>query len=181
MSRIAKKAYKLPAGVSLTVDGIVGTVKGPKGEVSFHKPPGVTVGQGDEGVTLERQSNSKQDRASHGLVRRLIENAAKGVLEPYKRTLEIVGVGYQANVKGQAIVLKVGYANEIHVPIPDGVTVEMPSATRIVVTSCCKQKAGQLAAVIRAVRPPEPYNGKGIRYENEHIVRKAGKSFASGG
>ncbi len=182
MSRIGKNPLKLPAGVTLTVADGTAVMKGPKGEVSLEVPSGVQVLKQDDGmVTVERRSDSKHHRACHGMVRAILGNNAKGVVEPYVRTLAIVGVGYQANVRGRTLALKVGFANEIVLDIPEGVDVTTPSAIQIVMTGCDKQLVGHFAARTRGVRPPEPYNGKGIRYANERIQRKAGKSFASAG
>lgn len=181
MSRIGKNPLKLPAGVTVTVNDGLAVVKGPKGEVSLQVPAGVSVALEEGSLSVERRSGSKHDRACHGMVRSILGNHVQGVVEPYSRTLEIVGVGYQANVRGRTLALKVGYANEVVLDIPDGVDVTTPSAIQIVVSGCDKQKVGHFAARTRAVRPPEPYNGKGIRYANERIQRKAGKSFASAG
>ena len=181
MSRIGKNPLKLPSGVTLTVSADGAVVKGPKGQVSLAVPAGVEIVQEDGTVRVERRSNSKHHRACHGMVRSILGNHVKGVVDPYSRTLEIVGVGYQANVRGRTLALKVGFANEVVLDIPDGVQVATPSAVQIVVSGCDKQTVGHFAARTRAVRPPEPYNGKGIRYANERIQKKAGKSFASAG
>lgn len=165
----------------MTVSGSEAVVKGPKGEVRFAIPSGVTVNVGDGSATVERKTNSKHDRSCHGMVRSILAGNIEGVQKPYSVTLEIVGVGYQSNVRGKQLALKVGFANEIMLDIPDGVTVTTPSATQIQMSGCDKQAVHQMAARTRKVRPPEPYNGKGIRYLNERIVKKAGKSFASGG
>ena len=181
MSRVGKQPISLPSGVSVDVEGGVASVKGPKGDLRVTMPRGVRIAIEDGTVTVNRLTNSKGDRAAHGTAQRLLANAVAGVVTPFKVTLEIVGVGYTSNVRGKALALKVGYANEISVPIPDGVTVTTPSATQIVVEGADRQKVGAFAARTRKVRPPEPYNGKGIRYLNERIQKKAGKSFASGG
>ena len=181
MSRIGNNPLELPKGVSYTRAGTSVTVKGPKGEVVFHCPDSVEIGQEDNTVVATRRNNSKMARAAHGTVRRILENCVKGVVEPYKRSLEVVGVGYQVRLSGRQLGLKVGFANEIVLTVPDGVTVTLPSATKIEVTGCDKQKVGQFAANVRRVRPPEPYNGKGIRFDGERIQRKAGKSFSSAG
>ena len=181
MSRIGSNPLKLPAGVSYQKDGNRVTVKGPKGEVVLHWPRGVDLADEDGTLTVNRSDNSKQSRASHGTARRILENAVNGVVTPYKRVLEVVGVGYQTRKTATQVGLKVGFANEVMLDIPAGVQVELPSATRIEVTGCDKQVVGAFASAIRLVRPPEPYNGKGIRFDGERIQRKAGKSFASGG
>ncbi len=181
MSRIGSLPLKPPAGVDVNVDGRNVRVKGPKGEVTFVMPAGVRVDAADGELTVNRLSNSKADKAAHGTARRLLGNAVHGVSTPYAITLEIVGVGYTSNIRGRSIALKVGYANEVVLAFPDGVDVTTPSAIQMIVTGCDKQMCGEFAARIRRVRPPEPYNGKGIRYQNERIQRKAGKSFASAG
>ena len=181
MSRIGNNPLKLPAGVTLAVTDGRAVVKGPKGEVSLLMPAGVTVVEADGSMRVEARTNSKHDRACHGMVRSILGNNVQGVVTPYSRTLEIVGVGFQANVRGRTLALKVGFANEIVLDIPDGVDVVTPSAVQIVVSGCNKQTVGHFAARTRGVRPPEPYNGKGIRYSDERIVKKAGKSFASAG
>lgn len=181
MSRIGKNPLKIPAGVTVEDLGREVKVTGPKGSVTFHRPQGVKLVEDDGTVTVERLSNSKADRAGHGTARRILGNAVKGVVEPYRMALEVVGVGYQVNIKNGQVALKVGFANEVFLNVPEGVSVETPSATKVVVTGCDKQRVGQLAVNIRRVRPPEPYNGKGVRYEGERIQRKAGKSFSSAG
>jgi large subunit ribosomal protein L6 len=181
MSRIGKSPLTLPAGVTMTVSSAEAVVKGPKGEVSLALPSGVAVKVDDGVASVERKSNSKHDRSCHGMVRSILAANIEGVQKPYSVTLEIVGVGYQSSVRGRQLALKVGFANEIVLDVPEGVTVTTPSATQIQMSGCNKQVVRQLAARTRNVRPPEPYNGKGIRYLNERIVKKAGKSFASGG
>lgn len=181
MSRIGKKPVKLPKGVSVTSEGAVVTVKGPKGTVKFAAPASVKVVVSGDTVKVERTSETKHDRSCHGLVRSVLENNVAGVQAPFTRILDIQGVGYQAAKKGKQLGLKVGFANEVLMDVPEGLTVDLPSATRIVVTGCDLQQVGQFAAKVRSVRPPEPYNAKGIKYENERIQRKAGKSFASAG
>ena len=181
MSRIGNKPIELPAGVTVHVDGRSYTVKGPKGSVQWDGPEGVDVAVEDKLLVVRRRSDSKHHRASHGLVRSVLENHVLGVVKPYERILEIHGVGYQANIRGRRLGLKVGFSNEVMVDIPEGVQVETPSATRIVVRGSDKQSVGQFAANVRRVRPPEPYNGKGIRFEGERVQRKAGKSFSSAG
>jgi len=183
MSRIGKKPIPLPSGVDVTVgDGQV-TVKGKEGELTLPFHPAMTVvhdGEKNE-VRVERPDETRESRALHGLTRSLIDNMVTGVQEPFVKRLEVVGVGYQASLAGNELALQVGFANTVKLPIPEGVSCEVPAATSIVVKSCDKQKCGQFAANVRRVRPPEPYKGKGVRYQGEHIRRKAGKAFASGG
>jgi large subunit ribosomal protein L6 len=182
MSRIGTKPLKLAKGVTLASDasGVV-TVKGPKGSVKFAALPSVRIVVEGEIVRVERTGETKHDRSCHGLVRSVLENHIQGVQTPFTRVLDIQGVGYQCAKKGKQLALKVGFSNEVFLEPPEGVTFELPSATRIVVSGCDVQQVGQFAAKVRSVRPPEPYNGKGIKYENERIQRKAGKAFASAG
>jgi large subunit ribosomal protein L6 len=181
MSRIGTKPIKLPKGVTLTSQGRTVTVKGPKGTVTFEAPDSVKVSTQGELVKVERLGETKHDRSCHGLVRSILENHVNGVQTPFQRVLDIQGVGYQVAKKGKQIALKIGFSNEVVLDVPQGLTVDLPSATRIVVSGSDLQQVGQFAAKVRSLRPPEPYNGKGIKYENERIQRKAGKSFASAG
>jgi large subunit ribosomal protein L6 len=181
MSRIGLKPLKLGKGVTLTSDPKSITVKGPKGTVKFASPGHVKIVVDGDVVKVERVGDTKHARSCHGLVRSVLENNIAGVVTPFIRILDIQGVGYQAAKKGKQLGLKVGFSNEVMIDVPEGLTIDMPSATRIVVTGCDLQQVGQFAAKVRSVRPPEPYNAKGIKYENERIQRKAGKSFASAG
>jgi large subunit ribosomal protein L6 len=178
MSRIGNAPVELPKGVEATVDGGAVRVKGPKGELTYETRPEVTVKVEDGQVMVSRSSDVKQVRAYHGLTRALIANMVHGVSEGYRKALEIVGVGYRADMRGEDLVLNVGYSHEVTYPAPEGITLSTPSQTQIVVEGIDKQQVGQVAAELRAVRPPEPYKGKGIRYEGEHIRRKAGKTGA---
>lgn len=181
MSRIGLKPLKLAKGVTITSDAKTITVKGPKGTVKFVSPASVKVVVEGETARVERLGETKHDRSCHGLVRSLLENHISGVQTPFTRILDIQGVGYQAAKKGKTLALKVGFSNEIVMEVPEGLSIDLPSATRVVVSGCDLQQVGLFAAKVRSVRPPEPYNGKGIKYENERIQRKAGKSFASAG
>jgi len=181
MSRIGLKPLKLAKGVTLTSDAKSITVKGPKGTVKFPSPGFVKLVIDGDVVKVERVGNTKHARSCHGLVRSVLENNIAGVVTPFVRILDIQGVGYQAAKKGKQLGLKVGFSNEIMIDIPEGLTIDMPSVTRIIITGADLQQVGQFAAKVRSVRPPEPYNAKGIKYENERIQRKAGKSFASAG
>lgn len=180
MSRIGNKPVAIEDGVSVKIDGGNINVKGPAGELNFAYHPNMKVEHDAEqnAVVVGRPDDTRDNRALHGLTRALIANMVKGVKTPYEKRLEIVGVGYNAQLKGQKIALQVGFANTVEVEIPKGVTCELPDNTHIVVKSPDKQAVGQLAANIRAVRPPEPYKGKGIRYQDERVRRKAGKAFA---
>jgi large subunit ribosomal protein L6 len=181
MSRIGAKPLQLPKGVALAIEGSTITVKGPKGSVRFAAPSAVKVVVTGDVVKVERDGDTKHARSCHGLVRSVLENHLAGVQTPFQRILDIQGVGFQAAKKGKQLALKVGYSNEIFLDVPEGLSIDLPSATRIVVSGCDLQQVGQFAAKVRSTRPPEPYNGKGIKYENERIQRKAGKSFASAG
>ncbi len=178
MSRIGNAPIELPQGVEVEVDDGVVRVKGPKGELSYGTRPEVAVKVEDGQVVVSRSSDVKQIRAYHGLTRALIANMVDGVSEGYRKALEIVGVGYRADKRGSDLVLNVGYSHEVTYPEPEGITITTPTQTQIVVEGIDKQKVGQVAAELRAVRPPEPYKGKGIRYQGEHVRRKAGKTGA---
>lgn len=177
MSRIGKLPIPVPKGVTVTVDEhneIV--VKGPKGTLTQAVNPDITISQ-DEGVlTLKRPTDSKPHKAMHGLYRSLVHNMVVGVTEGFEKTLELVGTGYRAAVEGKKLTLNVGYSHPVEFVAPENVTFETPAPTTVVVKGISKQVVGNLAADIRAVRPPEPYLGKGIKYKDEHIRRKVGKS-----
>jgi large subunit ribosomal protein L6 len=168
----------VPSNVTVTVDRNTVRVKGPKGELSRTFRPEMTVEVADGRVVVSRPSDEKQHRAWHGLTRALLANMVHGVTEGYRRTLEIVGVGYRAEKKGKALVLTVGYSHQVTYPEPEGITLSTTSPTVVVVEGIDKEKVGQVAAEIRGVRPPEPYKGKGIRYQGEQVRRKAGKAGA---
>ena len=153
-------------------------MKGPKGELEQRIRPEIGVEVNDGQVVVRRSSEHKQDRAYHGLTRALVANMVEGVTTGFRKGLEIVGVGYRADKRGKKLVLTVGYSHEVEYPEPEGITLSTPSQTTIVVEGIDKQRVGQVAAELRAVRPPEPYKGKGIRYEGEQVRRKAGKTGA---
>ena len=176
MSRIGKQPIEVPQGVDVTLTGQAVRVKGPKGELLLNVHPDVTVHMDDGVVTVTRPSDEPQHRALHGLTRMLVANMVEGVVTGFSKTLEIQGVGYRAMQKGSGIELHLGFSHTIQYPAPDGVSLDTPDQTTIVVTGVDKQKVGQAAAEIRAFRPPEPYKGKGIRYKGEHVRRKAGKT-----
>ena len=177
MSRIGRLPITVPAGVTVTVDADnLVTVKGPKGTLSQQVNSAITVKQEGNILTLERPTDSKPHKAMHGLYRALIHNMVVGVTEGFKKTLVMEGVGYRAQVDGKALTLNVGYSHPVVFNPPEGITYEAPAATTIVVKGIDKQVVGEMAAEIRATRKPEPYLGKGIRYENEHIRRKEGKA-----
>ncbi|MBM3980591.1 MAG: 50S ribosomal protein L6 [Planctomycetes bacterium] len=180
MSRIGKQPVAIPAGVKVAVGGGKVKVEGPKGKLELAYHPNMTVAADAKAVTVARLDDERQNRALHGLTRALINNMVVGVTKGYEKKLKIEGVGFQAAAKGAGVELTVGYANRIvHMP-PPGITVAVPDPTTIVVSGADKQAVGQFAAEIRASRKPEPYKGKGVRYENEVVRRKEGKSFAAG-
>ncbi|MEN8375244.1 MAG: 50S ribosomal protein L6 [Gemmatimonadota bacterium] len=176
MSRIGKTPVVIPGGVTVSVEDGVVRVKGPKGELSQSVRPEVQVELGDGQLTLARQSDAPSHRAFHGLMRALVANMVRGVSEGFQKSLELQGVGYRAEKKGNTLVLIVGYSHAVEYPEPEGVSISTPTPTQIVVEGADKQRVGQAAAEIRSVRPPEPYKGKGIRYQGEHVRRKAGKT-----
>jgi large subunit ribosomal protein L6 len=178
MSRIGKKPVPIPAGVSITVGAADVTVKGPKGQLKLALPASCKVTQENNELTVVRESEEKKVRAAHGTTRAHINNMVKGVTVGWLKELDIVGVGYKAEAKGQMLTLTIGYSHLVNYPAPDGITIETPEPTKIKVSGIDRQKVGQVAAEIRAVRPPEPYKGKGIKYIDEHVERKAGKSAA---
>ena len=179
MSRIGKKPVSITDGVDVTVNGQSVQVKGPKGTLNFEVPGEITTAIEDGEVVVTRPNDERQNRAMHGLTRSIIQNMVTGVKEPFEKRLEINGTGYQAQIAGKQLKLQVGFANTIVLDIPEGVDVELPRPVEVVVRSCDKQKCGQFAANVRAVRPPEPYKGKGIKYSDEVIKRKAGKAMVS--
>ena len=178
MSRIGKQPIPVPSGVTVSVDGSTVRVKGPKGEMVRTFRPEMKIALNDGVLTVERPTESKQDRALHGLTRALLNNMVQGVTTGYRKALELVGVGYKAEKKGKNLVLTVGYSHPVEYPEATGLTISTPAPTQIVVEGIDKQQVGQAAAEIRSVRPPEPYKGKGIRYQGEHVRRKAGKAGA---
>ncbi len=176
MSRIGKAPISIPQGVDVSIKGQHVSVKGPKGtlERTFHDKVRVSV---DDGVaTVERFDDQRESRALHGLSRALLANMVAGVTQGFRKELSIVGVGYRANLQGSTIELQVGYSHPVHIEAPEGITFEIPNPTHVIVSGIDKQLVGQVAADIRKVRPPEPYKGKGIRYVDEHVRRKAGKA-----
>ena len=178
MSRIGKQPIPIPAGVNVSVDGSTVRVKGPKGEMVQTFRPEMKIELNDGVLTVERPTESKQDRALHGLTRALLANMVTGVTTGYRKALELVGVGYKAEKRGKNLVLTVGYSHPVEYPEEAGLTITTPAPTQIVIEGIDKQRVGQAAAEIRSVRPPEPYKGKGIRYQGEHVRRKAGKAGA---
>ncbi len=175
MSRIGKQPIPLPEGVTVTVEPELVRVLGPKGELSERVNRDLTVEQSDGEVLVKRPSDRGEHRALHGLTRSLIYNMVHGVTQGYEKRLQIQGVGYRAQLKGKSLELALGYSHPVPVDPPDGIEFEVPIPTEVVVRGISKQVVGEVAAQIRDKRPPEPYKGKGIRYRDEHVVRKVGK------
>ncbi len=176
MSRIGKRPVELPKGVDVSVMERTVRVKGPKGDLTINVHPDMSVKVEDGTVRVERPSDNANHRALHGLTRTLIANMVGGVTEGYKKGLEIVGVGFKAERSGKGIKLSVGFSHTVQYDAPPGITIETPNPTTVIVSGADKQMVGQVAAEIRAVQPPEPYKGKGIRYQGEQVRRKAGKT-----
>ena len=175
MSRIGKKPIEVPSGVTVTIDGQAVKAKGPKGELDFVVSDLCAVALEDNAVTVKPLDNSKPARSMWGMSRTQIANMIDGVANEFKKSLELVGVGYRAQMKGSSLNLALGYSHDIDYAAPEGVTITVPKPTEIIVSGIDKQKVGQTAAEIRAFRPPEPYKGKGVKYSDEFIFRKEGK------
>ncbi len=178
MSRIGKKAISIPAGVKIGVAGNIVTIEGPKGKLAYTKAPDFKVEVKDSSILVSRPSDEKQAKATHGLIRSLLNNMIIGVTEGYKKELEITGVGFKAAVQGKVLNVQLSYTHPINYNIPDGITIETPKPTQIVIKGIDKAKVGEVAAEIRDYYRPEPYKGKGIKYAGEHVRRKAGKAVA---
>ena len=179
MSRIGRMPITVPAGVEVNVpEGNVVTVKGPKGTLTQKLHPAMVIELDGTVITVKRPSESKEHRSLHGLTRTLINNMIVGVNETYKKELEINGVGYRATKEDKKLVMNLGFSHPVIVPEVDGITIEVPGPNKVIVVGCDKQKVGQFAAEIREKRPPEPYKGKGIKYVDEVIRRKVGKTGA---
>ncbi|MEL6221851.1 MAG: 50S ribosomal protein L6 [Cyanobacteria bacterium J06627_8] len=176
MSRIGKRPIEIPAKVSIQISGQTVSVKGPKGELSRTLPSEVEVLQEEAAVLVKRRNESRIARQRHGLSRTLVSNMVEGVSQGFQKKLEIQGVGYRAQVQGKNLILNVGYSNPVEIVPPAGITLSVEANTNVTVSGIDKEVVGNTAAQIRAVRPPEPYKGKGIRYANEMVRRKAGKS-----
>jgi large subunit ribosomal protein L6 len=175
MSRIGKKPIPLPTGVTVSIEPELVQVNGPRGTLSERVPRDITVAQDGETIVVTRPTDRGEHRALHGLTRSLVANMVEGVTSGFQKTLEIQGVGYRAVLKGSDLELALGYSHPVPVKAPDGIEFEVPQPTRVVVKGNSKQMVGEIAAYIRKQRPPEPYKGKGIRYEGEHVARKVGK------
>ena len=176
MSRIGRMPVEVPSGVEVNVDGQTVTVRGPKGTLTQEFHPDMAIALEGNTITVQRPSDEKKHRALHGLTRSLLANMIEGVTKGYQKNLEITGVGYRAALQGNKLVLSMGFSHPVEFEPEPGIEFEVPAPTRIAVKGIDKQLVGETAAQIRAVRPPEPYLGKGIRYAGEHIRRKAGKA-----
>ncbi|MCM2138971.1 50S ribosomal protein L6 [Vagococcus fluvialis] len=176
MSRIGNKPVVIPTGVTITQNGTTVTVKGPKGELTREFSPNITLNIEEGVVTLTRPDDSKENKTMHGTMRANLNNMVVGVSEGFAKALELIGVGYRAQLQGKKLVLNVGYSHPIEFETPEGIEIEVPSNTSIIVKGSNKEVVGELAANIRGTRPPEPYKGKGVRYVGEHVRRKEGKT-----
>ncbi|MEH7386626.1 50S ribosomal protein L6 [Bacillus sp. JJ1521] len=176
MSRIGKKPIEIPSGVTVSFNGNTVTVKGPKGELTRTFHPDMQINVEDNVISVARPTENKEHRALHGTTRSLLGNMVEGVSKGFERGLELIGVGYRAQKAGNKLVLNVGYSHPVEIVPESGVEIDVPSNTKIIVKGIDKERVGALAANIRGVRPPEPYKGKGIRYEGEFVRRKEGKT-----
>ncbi|MEZ5133994.1 MAG: 50S ribosomal protein L6 [Acidimicrobiales bacterium] len=176
MSRVGRSPISVPSGVEVTITGRSIAVKGPKGQLDMDVPGDITVRQDGDTLLVERPDDDRRNRALHGLTRSLVNNMVIGVTEGFRKDLEIVGVGYRATAKGSGLELALGFSHPVTVDAPEGITFEVPSATQIGVIGIDKELVGQVAANIRKIRKPEPYKGKGVRYKDERVLRKAGKA-----
>ncbi len=175
MSRIGKRPVAVPSGVTATIDGQNVTVKGPKGELSFVLNNRILAEMTDDGIKVDPRDDSSEARAQWGMSRTMIDNIIHGVSQGFEKKLAITGVGYRAQLQGKNLQLALGLSHDVVYPVPEGIDIKCPKPTEIVVSGIDKQRVGQVSAEIRKFRPPEPYKGKGIRYEDEFIVRKEGK------
>ena len=176
MSRIGRKPINIPAGVTVTIDANVVTVKGPKGTLTQAFHPNMNIKAEGNEILVTRPNDEKENRALHGLTRTLVHNMVVGVTEGFKKELDVNGVGYRVQMQGKNLVMNLGYSHQVIVPSIDGITIECPTANKIVISGSDKQAVGQFAAEVREKRPPEPYKGKGIRYTGEFVRHKEGKA-----
>ena len=176
MSRIGNKPVVIPAGVTVSQNGTTVTVKGPKGELTREFSPNITLNIEEGVVTLTRPDDTKENKTMHGTMRANLNNMVVGVSEGFQKALELIGVGYRAQLQGKKLVLNVGYSHPVEFETPEGIEIEVPSNTSIIVKGSNKEVVGELAANIRGTRPPEPYKGKGVRYVGEFVRRKEGKT-----
>ena len=175
MSRIGKKAVAVPSGTTVTIEGQTVTVKGPKGQLAWTVADEIEIAQEGSELTLKPRNDSTRAHAMWGLSRTLVANMVEGVTNGYERTLELVGVGYRAQMKGQALSMQLGFSHDVDIKPPEGIAFAVPKQTEIKITGIDKQLVGETAARIRRIRPPEPYKGKGVRYAGEQVRRKEGK------
>jgi large subunit ribosomal protein L6 len=180
MSRIGKQPIQIPPGVDVRIEGNTVRVNGPKGQLSKELHPDMIINIADGNIRVERPSDGKLHRSLHGLTRTLLNNMVQGVTKEFEKTLELIGVGYRASKQGRKLVLAMGYSHPVEITPEEGLEIDVPTPTRIIVRGINIEKVGNLAAEIRGVREPEPYKGKGIRYEKEKIRRKAGKAGVKG-
>jgi large subunit ribosomal protein L6 len=176
MSRIGKSPVPIPDKVTVSLDGLAVTVKGPKGELNRTLPSGVSINQEGQTLVITPTNQTRRSRERHGLCRTLVSNMVQGVSQGFTRKLEIIGVGYRAQVQGRKLVVNAGYSHPVEMVPPEGVSFTVENNTTVIVTGTDKEMVGNEAAKVRNIRPPEPYKGKGIKYEGERILRKAGKS-----
>jgi len=180
MSRVGNALINLPKGVELKISGEQVFVKGPLGELSSPLPAGITMEQNEGVVSLKRKDDTRFLKERHGMSRALLNNCVLGVSQGWKKNLELIGVGYRVQLKGSELVFALGYSHEVRYPLPDGVKASVNDQTKLELNGIDRQKVGQVAAEIRSLRPPEPYKGKGVRYADEQIRRKAGKAGKAG-
>jgi large subunit ribosomal protein L6 len=180
MSRVGKNPIPVPSGVEVTINGNHVTVKGPKGALDRDLPGALTIRQEGDELLVERADDERESRALHGLARSLVNNMVVGVTDGYRKELEIQGVGYRANAQSNSkLELQLGFSHPVNIDAPDGITFDVPTPTQVIVVGIDKELVGQVAANIRAIRKPEPYKGKGVRYKDEYVRRKAGKAGAA--
>jgi large subunit ribosomal protein L6 len=180
MSRVGRKVIAVPAGVKVSISETALEVQGPKGRLSTPVPPGIKFAQQGQELSCQRANDERQQRAFHGLARALAQNAIKGVTEGFSKDLDIVGVGYRAQVEGNKVVLALGFSHPVEYVVPEGIKVAVEKQTRVTISGIDRQKVGQVAAEIRRLRRPDPYKQKGIRYVGEVLKKKAGKAGATG-
>ncbi len=178
MSRVGKEPIILPKEVKVKIESGLCLVQGPKDKLELCVPEGIEIHKEESTLIVKRKNDSKQLKSLHGTIRVLINNMVKGVTEGFKKELEIIGVGYKAQMKGNTLVLNIGFSHLVHIDVPEGLKVSTPSLTRISIEGVDKQKVGELASNIRRIYPPEPYKGKGIRYVGEEVRKKLGKALA---
>ncbi len=178
MSRIGRKIISIPQGIQLSIADDQVRIQGPKGQMTSAVPEGIRFERTEKGVVATRSSDSKRQRALHGLARSLLANAVTGVIQGFRKELDIVGIGYRAELKGKSVIFSLGFSHPVDFPVPDGISVAVERQTHLIVSGVDKQKVGQAAADIRSLRKPDPYKNKGIRYTGEKLKKKVGKTGA---